>query len=125
MTFISEGDTLRNTTCGGCHGNLDDFNRNGVQDSVHTLLEDLLGRLVAAGLMDSSGHPLDDVTTSQDSAGAVWNFLIAEEDRSMGIHNAQYIMSLLNSSIRFIQTVPTSTPPVAGRVEDDDVVSRR
>jgi len=125
MEFVSHGDTLLNTTCGGCHGSLDDFNRNGVQDSVHTLMEDLLDRLVTAGLMDTAGHALDGVTTSQDSAGAVWNFLLAEEDRSGGIHNPQYIIELLNSAIDFIQTGPAPTPPVAGKVEDDDIVSRK
>jgi formate-dependent nitrite reductase cytochrome c552 subunit len=127
MMFVREnGDTLLNTACGGCHGTLTDFNRNGVQDSVQTLMEDLLARLVAAGLMDAEGEPLEGVTTSQDSAGAVWNFLLAEEDRSKGIHNAQYIIDFLNASIDFIEAGPgPGTPATAGKDEKSDIASRK
>jgi hypothetical protein len=79
--------------------------------------------------MDDSGHPLDGVFTSQDSAGAVWNYLLVEEDRSLGIHNPEYAIDLLNSAIEFIQGVGAQDEvparPVAGKVEDDDVVSRK
>jgi formate-dependent nitrite reductase cytochrome c552 subunit len=128
MTFISEGDTLRNTYCGNCHGSMDDFNYHFKQDTVHTLMEDLLDDLVTAGLMNAEGHPLDDVTTSMDSAGAVWNFLFVEEDRSVGIHNAQYAIDLLRSAIQFITTGPPPAPPappVAGKVEEEDTISRK
>jgi hypothetical protein len=123
MKFIAEGDTALNTdACEQCHSSTDDFNLGGVQDTVHTLLEDLENLLFAAGLLDAERHPLE-VTTSQDSAGAVWNYLIVEEDRSLGVHNKQYAIDLLNSAIQFMQTGPT--PPVAGKVEDEDVVSRK
>jgi len=125
MKFIAEGDTSLNTdACGQCHSSTDDFNIGGVQDIVHTLLEDLESRLVAAGLLGSEGLPLE-VTTSQDSAGAVWNFLIVEDDRSFGVHNRQYILDLLNSAIQFMNGDLGATPPAAGKVEDKDIVSRR
>jgi len=41
-------------------------------------------------------------STSADSAGAVWNYLMAKEDRSRGIHNPRYILDLPNSSILYI-----------------------
>ena len=67
--------------------------------------------------------------TSADSAGAVWNYLIAHEDGSHGIHNAQYIMDLLNSAIQFIQTGPAPGPPAAAAVTDekseDEVAARK
>ncbi len=122
MEFVVDGDTLRNTdACEGCHGDQDDFNLNGVQDGVRTLLEDLEARLIAAGLIDDTGDPLNDVTTSQDSAGAVWNYLITEEDGSFGVHNAKYITDLLNSAIVFIQTGPA--PPVAGGTDSAEISS--
>jgi hypothetical protein len=120
MEFVVDGDTLRNTGACGCHGNLDDFNYNGVQDSVHTLIADLEALLITAGLIDDTGHPLE-VTTSQDSAGAVWNYLITEDDRSAGVHNAKYIEDLLNSAIQFIETGPP--PPVAGGTGSADISS--
>ena len=49
--------------------------------------------------------------TSADSAGAVWNYLIVEGDRSEGVHNAKYILGLLTSSIEFLNgTLPTPAP---------------
>lgn len=125
MEFVVDGDTLRSTNgCVGCHGELDDFNLNGVQDRVHVLMQSLENRLIAAGLIDSDGHPLDGVITSQDSAGAVWNYLIVEEDRSVGIHNAKYITDLLDSAIEFIKTGPPSSPPVAGETKPAEVSAR-
>ena len=121
MEFVVNGDTLRNTAaCENCHGDLDDFNYNGVQNDVHTLIADLEALLITAGLIDDTGHPLS-VTTSQDSAGAVWNYLITEEDRSVGVHNARYITDLLNSAIEFIQTGPPA--PVAGGTGSAEISS--
>lgn len=103
-----EGEEVLNTgACDRCHGELDDFNKGvasfAVQDSVDALMEHLHTLLETAGLVDSTGHPLDDVVTSADSAGAVWNFLMAEEDRSHGIHNRKYIMGLLESGIMYME----------------------
>jgi hypothetical protein len=50
----------------------------------------------------TSGLPRS-VTTSADSAGAVWNYLLVEEDRSKGMHNPAYMMDLLQSAIVYIQ----------------------
>jgi hypothetical protein len=125
MMFVADGDTTINSGGCSCHSSsVDDFNHHEVQDSVHTLVEDLKARLIAAGLVDATGHPLDDVFTSPDSAGAVWNFLMVEEDRSMGVHNADYIIGLLNSAIQFIQTGPTPAAPAAGKAVGDEVAKR-
>ena len=96
--------------CSACHGSIDDFNDvNNVQDDTHALVDSLGTLLFTAGLVDSTHHPLS-VTTSADSAGAVWNFLMAEEDRSAGVHNKRYIHSLLISAIQFMEGTlqPTS-----------------
>jgi hypothetical protein len=116
MAWGEEGGEILNTAaCARCHGEISDFNQPGiaeesfsVQDSVGVLIEDLSTRLAAAGLMQN-GSP-NSVTTSADSAGAVWNLLIAKEDRSLGIHNPKYVMGLLQSSITYLQgTLPQTT----------------
>jgi hypothetical protein len=93
--------------CAPCHGEIDDFNEVGpgysVSDSILVLLEDLKTRLVAAGLVDATSGLPRSVTTSADSAGAVWNYLLVEEDRSKGMHNPAYMMDLLQSAIVYIQ----------------------
>jgi hypothetical protein len=93
--------------CTPCHGEIDDFNEVGpgysVQDSVDALVVDLRARLVTAGLVDATSGVARSTTTSADSAGAVWNYLVAKYDRSRGVHNAKYIMGLLESSIQYIE----------------------
>jgi hypothetical protein len=108
--------------CEPCHGPIDDFNEVGpgysVQDSVDILVTDLKTRLVAAGLVDATSGLPRSTSTSADSAGAVWNYLITGvEDRSRGVHNAQYIMGLLKSSILYIDG--TLAPQVALRSAHD------
>ena len=107
------GDTeeIFNTApCEDCHGDpddpiLEDFNIGfifPVQDSVKTLVGELEAMLVTAGLWEN-GHPKEGVATSVDSAGAVWNLVSVEEDRSFGVHNARYTLGLLESSIMFLE----------------------
>jgi hypothetical protein len=103
--MTSRGDEVFNTgACEPCHGAVSDFNLDGVQDSVDVLVEDLKARLVTAGLVDGTTGLPKSVKTSADSAGAVWNYLLAEEDRSHGVHNPKYITGLLKSAIQYIQT---------------------
>jgi hypothetical protein len=100
------GEEVRNLAgCADCHGELDDFNHNAVQDSVDMYAGQLKGILEGAGLIGSDGLPLA-VTTSADSAGAVWNYLMAIEDRSHGVHNPKYILGLLKSAIQYMQRAP-------------------
>jgi hypothetical protein len=107
MRYDLEGSEVLNVgACEPCHGAIDDFNEVGpgysVQDSVVTLIASLRSRLVTAGLVDATSGLPKSVTTSADSAGAVWNYLMASEDRSEGVHNAEYIMGLLNSAILYM-----------------------
>lgn len=97
--------------CTPCHGELDDFNGvDAVQDSVDLMITDLRARLVTAGLLDvTSGSPRS-VTTNADSAGAVWNYLVAKYDRSRGVHNGKYIKGLLRSASLYLQG---PVPPMA------------
>lgn len=109
--------------CEPCHGPIDDFNELGpgysVQDSVDALVADLKARLVAAGLLDATSAVPRATSTSADSAGAVWNYLVAKYDRSRGVHNPRYLMGLLNSSIDYISTVPAPTAAHRMRIRSD------
>jgi len=87
-----------------CHaGNLEDFNYANGHDIIEAYLDTLGEALVTAGLVDEDHHPIEDVTTSADSAGALWNFLIVEEDRSHGIHNTDYAVALLKSGLMHLR----------------------
>jgi formate-dependent nitrite reductase cytochrome c552 subunit len=107
----------------GCHrGNLDSLNRVafvdfdgdgdtlGVQDEIHGLSDSLRTLLVDAGLLeynttDSAYEPVDGrVVATADSVGALYNWLFVYEDQSYGIHNTDYAVDLLVSSINFLNT---------------------
>ena len=103
--------------CTKCHEAFESFNvdfpansdydwdgaAEGVQVEVEGLLDSLATLLVGAGVIDAEDHlPVANTTISADSAGAVYNYLFIHGDRSEGIHNTNYIVGLLQSSINFI-----------------------
>ena len=78
-------------------------------DELETLLKN-------AGLLvfyDEEGVwlPPDRDVYAADSAGALWNYFMAWEDRSKGVHDPGYIKGLLESSIEFMQGTPRFTAP--------------
>ena len=103
----------------GCHGGtvtgLDhlaeaDFDWNGtvegIQTEIHGLLDSLKTLLINANMLQetSSGFsPVNGrVVATADSVGALYNWLFVEEDRSLGVHNTDYAVGLLQSSINFM-----------------------
>jgi len=102
---------LNTAACRTCHGNLSDFDYNGVQTEIDSLADTLMTILITAGMIDSSGHPMSGVTVSADSAGALWNWLMVYEDRSRGVHNSRYMRSMLDSAIKFMQGTPFPSSP--------------
>ena len=86
-----------------CHMDLKDFNHRNGQSIVIAYLDTLGKALINAGLIDSNFTPVTHITTSADSAGAVWNFLLVSGDRSNGVHNTNYARALLRSSLMFLR----------------------
>lgn len=109
MAYDLNGEEVLNVAaCAPCHGEIADFNDVGnVQADVTALVGDLQTRLVNAGLVDGTTGLPKSVTTNADSAGAVWNYLMVKEDRSEGVHNADYEKGLLLSAIQYIQGAAT------------------
>ncbi len=113
--------------CANCHGPISDFDDiialedfdgdgavEGVQSEVQGLMYMLEDALVASGL-DTTGvgfaGALGDTTRStfqQREAG--YNLIYLEDDKSMGIHNPDYAIQLLQQSIMFITgtTIPNA-----------------
>ncbi len=116
--------------CTQCHESFESFNADfptgadydgdgeaeGVQAEVASLLDSLHTVLFTAGLVDEEGTPRSG-TAGVDSLGAVFNFKFVEEERSLGIHNTNYAVGLLLSSINYIVYGDPngSEPTVAGR----------
>lgn len=106
----------------GCHGieddedaGLEDFNPTsdadhdgdgeieGIQDEIEGLVEKLRAELFARGLIDEENLVVasrqDPLKISAAEAGAIYNFLYVYEDQSLGIHNANYAIALLQSAL--------------------------
>ena len=107
MAYTFHGSAVDNVAgCNNdaCHSGLTDFDYNGTQDSVETYLMALRSVLGTAGYLDtttnlvraSSSNPL---ILNRDQAGALYNFLLVEPDRSLGVHNTKYVLDALKASI--------------------------
>jgi formate-dependent nitrite reductase cytochrome c552 subunit len=102
--------------CAKCHAGIADFDWDGVQTEISGLISDLETLLVNAGFITMNGEAAvpNAVAVTADQAGAVYNLLLAKEDRSEGVHNPNYIRGLLQSSIDFMNT-PGLTATAAQR----------
>lgn len=69
---------------------------------VHGLLDNLATLLRAKGVLDADNHLVPGVYPV-DIAGAYYNWIMLEEDRSLGVHNPKYFRALLTNSIAAIQ----------------------
>ena len=93
--------------CTSCHGDLEDFDYNGAQTEVEELLVELRDILVAKGVVeyveaDEAYEPVVG-TYPMAEAQAFFNWIGLEEDRSMGVHNPNYVNALLKNSIAALQ----------------------
>jgi formate-dependent nitrite reductase cytochrome c552 subunit len=118
------GETYNVTACAKCHDGMDeatDFDLDNVQTDVTGLIDTLEGMLISAGmlvdtdegLLPPDGRKIASRSEPGDSAGALWNYFMAKEDRSEGVHNRAYITGLLESAIEFMQGPVSSAPAVA------------
>lgn len=85
-------------SCTQCHGEQDNFDVEGVQTEVEELIHELQVKLNEAGAVDDDGN-LVAGTYPITVAGAAYNYAMMEDDRSMGVHNPDYIIALLKNSI--------------------------
>ncbi len=113
MTYLyhgSDADYVAGCEAEGCHSELDDFNHDGVQDSVAMLLDTLGFYLQDASILDADhlfDLPANDtLIITADEAKAAFNFLFFLEDRSLGIHNPAYALEVLSASVEAIKPAP-------------------
>ncbi len=87
-----------------CHnGEVESLDYDNAQTEVEELLDSLGAELYAAGIVDSTHTPIGNlIIKSRDTTGALFNFKFVEEDRSLGIHNTDYAIGLLRSSLNFM-----------------------
>ncbi len=86
-------------TCQGCHSGAENFDINGVQTKVQGLLDELKAALIAKGWLDPEDHPLVQSVPAGEAA-ALWNYIyVAHEDKSLGVHNSDYTIQLLEEGL--------------------------
>jgi hypothetical protein len=100
------GDEAWVAGCTSCHTGIEDFDLNGVQTQVSTLLDSLHHVLMGEGLLDADGYLVATTSAplkvSPEEAGLLYNFKFVEEDLSMGVHNSAYSIALLKNSLEYV-----------------------
>lgn len=103
------------STCQNCHPGATDFNIGGVQDAVTAKLSELEAAILAGppalSTMDDVG---DTSLSSYQQREAAWAWLFVTNDKSMGVHNRDYALLILQNSIDYLATV-------AGKRSDDNL----
>jgi len=95
----SERDLVSGCNVQDCHwGAVTNFNHAGARAEVIPLLELLHTELLNRGIIDAEGLAVPG-KYSEAEAGALFNYLYVEEDRSEGIHNTDYSKALLEASL--------------------------
>jgi hypothetical protein len=110
-----ESENLVGCNVATCHdGAVESLDHEGTQSTIAALLDSLGQELFDAGIVDDTYTPIGDlIIKSKDSTGAVYNFEFVSSDRSGGIHNTDYAVGLLRSSINFLRYHdPNGTPGV-------------
>jgi hypothetical protein len=108
ITYDYHGSTEYNLNgCIDCHGTADDAEAaiEEYEPEFEALLEELGNLLIAEGIYNPAGTSGTAVpgTYSNKVAGAYWNFITLEEDRSKGIHNPKFVKKLLENTIASLQ----------------------
>jgi len=108
ITYEYHGSTEYNLVgCVDCHGSTDDAEAaiEEFEPEFEALLTELGTLLQAAGIYNPAGTSGTAVTGTYTNkvAGAYWNFITLEEDRSMGIHNPKFTKKILENSIASLQ----------------------
>jgi len=86
-------------TCTACHADAKNFDINGVQTEVTGMLTQLEAALKTAGLLNEAGGIVVG-KYPEAQAAALWNYIyIKNEDKSLGVHNADYTKALLEASL--------------------------
>lgn len=86
-----------------------DHDGDGTAEGLQHEVEGLLDTLHSILPQDEDGEPtILDSTTHFDVAAAMYNWYFVEEDRSMGIHNPAFTVSILQLSIDKVRGVATA-----------------
>jgi formate-dependent nitrite reductase cytochrome c552 subunit len=120
MVDEETGSNLSKYCAAECHPEATDYDYEGTQTEIEDLLIELRNRLDDIGVLAyTQGSWLPNVPTGdtlkiydRGLTGALYNFLLIEDDRSLGVHNYEYIKGLLESSIDYVTSIPPTAAPI-------------
>lgn len=99
---ISEDGEINMNGCVTCHTDGDELEGMivAVQDEIQSLLTALGTRFNELGILDDNlEYALVPSEMTSTQVGILWNYQYVREDKSFGVHNYQYIKTLLENSI--------------------------
>ena len=85
--------------CTECHEDAESFDIEGVQTEVQAMLDELTQLFLDQGIMDPDNGLWVTGTYPEAVANAMWNYSFVVEDQSMGVHNAEYTMAMLQQAL--------------------------
>lgn len=87
-----------------------DWDNDGIVEGYQTEMEGMLDSLRTLLDLQNIYNPSTGLavtgTYPAHLAGAYWNYILIEEDRSLGIHNWEYNKSLIEASIAYVSGLP-------------------
>lgn len=89
-------------SCTPCHATAKSLDYDSVQTKTARLVKELKDSLVAIGAIDTA-NAVKTKTFPVKVAGAIWNYKMIIEDKSMGVHNYPYQSALLKNSIESLK----------------------
>lgn len=85
----------------------DDGVKEGYQAEMEGMLDSLATLLDLQNILNpSTGLAVTGTYADGDLVGAYWNYITVEDDRSWGIHNWEYMASLVEASRNYVATLP-------------------
>ncbi len=102
MTSTTTGDNV--AVCKPCHPDATSFNINGDQTTINGLYQQLKIKLATFNMLDTNTMLIIPKKYAQADLAVLWNFLLVDADRSMGVHNYQYTFNLLTAGIIHFNT---------------------
>ncbi len=104
MTSTETGDNVKICNTSGCHSGQKSFDVDGKQTEIKGLYQQLKVQLATAGVFDTVNMVLKPGSYKQIQLAVVWNFLLVDADRSMGVHNYQYAHDMLQAGIDYMNS---------------------
>ncbi len=108
ITYEAEGSENFNTAgCAQCHSDNDDLlaKITETQSTIQGLLDQLKTILVNAAILTADGHLNAPLDLTADQLGALLNYNLIMEDKSLGVHNFKYEKTLLTNSIASLSDI--------------------